>query len=161
MGQTQRPPIDGTRVRQIFGYDENGLYRLKNGKRSFLANSKGYRGFKIDRVMYLEHRLVWMFHFEFAPDTLDHINGNPADNRVENLRPATRSQNMYNRHKSVNNTSGVKGVYFEGRTGKWVARLRCNKKKIHVGRFKTVEDAALAMQFARTDAHGTFANFGV
>ncbi len=79
-----------------------------------------------------------------APDKLlvDHINGDPLDNRKSNLRLATKSQNMRNRKKAHNNKSGYKGVWFDYKRDKWVAYIKINGSSKTLGRFINKEEAA-------------------
>lgn len=88
---------------------------------------------------------------------VDHINGNVLDNRKENLRACTHTQNMWNRKTQKNNKLGVKGVYFCHHRLKYVARIVVNKKKINLGRFDKLEDAAQAYKDAALLYHGEFA----
>ena len=73
---------------------------------------------------------------------VDHINGDSLDNRRKNLRVVTRSQNEMNKAKPAHNTSGYKGVSIYRATGKFSAYIEINQKKIHIGYFKTREEAA-------------------
>ena len=86
---------------------------------------------------------------------IDHINMQRADNRIENLRLATPSQNRSNSLTPITNTSGIKGV--RNRSGRWTAEIRINKKIVHLGSFKTAEEAASAYSKAAIDTHGVFA----
>lgn len=88
---------------------------------------------------------------------IDHVNGNGLDNRKENLRAATRSQNGCNRGKNLNNTSGFKGVFWHKSTGKWYAAVRLNRKLHHLGLFETREEANEVACSFRSQAHGAFA----
>lgn len=88
---------------------------------------------------------------------IDHINHDTLDNRCENLRLCSASQNQANRRKQVNNTSGFRGVSFHQETGKWRAQLRCVGKPLHIGLFITAIDAALAYDRAAFDTFDEFA----
>ena len=87
---------------------------------------------------------------------IDHKNGDKLDNRVENLRIATISQNMMNRSKQSNNSSGFKNVSWDKRINKWVVQIGLNKNKIHIGSFKVLEDAIKAAKEARLKYHKEF-----
>ncbi len=87
----------------------------------------------------------------------DHINGNGLDNRRCNLRPATASQNRCNRGKQSNNTSGYKGVCWDRK--KWRAYIGVNGKRIHLGLFDNIKDAARAYNEAALKYHKEFARF--
>lgn len=91
---------------------------------------------------------------------IDHINGNPLDNRKENLRICQQQQNMYNRRKNSNNTSGIKGVSWSNIAKKWKAQIRINKKAKHLGYFDNIEDAAKAYEAAAIVGHGQYINLG-
>jgi hypothetical protein len=87
---------------------------------------------------------------------VDHIDGNGLNNRKENLRMATRSQNQYNSRRRVDNPSGYKGVRSYKDTGKWQARITANKKQYHLGYFDTAEEAHKAYCEASKKLHGEF-----
>lgn len=105
---------------------------------------------------YKAHRLVWLWHFgEWPPNQLDHINRMKSDNRIENLRLATAEQNMANRPKMRNNTTGYKGVF---RTGdKFHGAVQVNKKRHWTGPQDTAEQAFVKLQQLRIELHGEFA----
>lgn len=91
---------------------------------------------------------------------LDHKNGNQADVRKENLRPATHVTNGYNRGKTKANTSGYKGVFKHPTASSfnpWFARIVANHLKYHLGFFATAEEAAIAYDTAARKYHGEFA----
>lgn len=88
---------------------------------------------------------------------IDHINHNPLDNRRKNLRTCSRLQNEANKPPGKNNTSGYKGVYWEKKEMKWVARIKENRKNIRLGSFKSKVKAAKAYNEAAKRIHGEFA----
>lgn len=83
---------------------------------------------------------------------VDHINGNPSDNRKSNLRVVTQAKNMQNRKTNVNNTSGVTGVSLKN--GHWTARIMANKKEIFLGMFGNKDDAVKARREAEEKYFG-------
>jgi hypothetical protein len=87
---------------------------------------------------------------------IDHINGDKLDNRKSNLRVLTCSQNAMNRGPQTNNSSGYKGVVYDRSRNKWKAEIGVNKKRIHLGRFDSAEEAALAYNQASFKYHGEF-----
>jgi hypothetical protein len=105
--------------------------------------------------------IVWaMHHGKWPPYDVDHIdNSNPLNDRINNLRLATRSQNNANRGKQSNNTSGFKGVHWDGFTSRWKAEITVNRKNINLGRFDKPEDAHAAYREAAIKHFGEFARF--
>ena len=97
------------------------------------------------------HKFVLSVPPGFLPD---HINRNRLDNRKENLRIATITENVINRGVYKNNTSGVRGVYFNKRRNKWVARITYNKKVISLGYFDNLEEAKNARLNAEKEYFG-------
>jgi hypothetical protein len=95
---------------------------------------------------------------------VDHINGNPLDNRKENLRVCTNSENQMNRGKQGNNKSGYKGIrhmkdkrMINELSKPWQAKIQLNRKKIHLGMYKTKEEAARAYDKKAIELFGEFA----
>lgn len=112
----------------------------------------GYRVVYFDNKSYRAHRLIYFMHFEALPDEVDHIDGNRANNLIENLRASDHSQNMRNRGTFKNNTSGKKGVYFHP-----------NKRKYEVyvdgklrGTYATFEWACKERDRMAKKTHGEF-----
>ena len=87
---------------------------------------------------------------------VDHIDGNGLNNRRCNLRTATQSQNMHNRFLSKSNKSGVRGVCWCKRTGKWRVGITLNKKQKHIGYFSDLDEATAAYAAASLKYHGAF-----
>lgn len=90
---------------------------------------------------------------------IDHINGNPGDSRIENLREATPSQNQQNKKVNCTNVSGFKGAVYHPQKMKWQGRIHINKKKVSLGYFNTAEEAHEAYKKAAIDLFGEFARF--
>jgi len=88
---------------------------------------------------------------------VDHIDGNGLNNQRSNLRLATRSQNMGNSKKHVDNSSGAKGVTWSRDKKKWEARIRCGHRRMHIGYFANIEDAAHAYDAKARELFGEFA----
>jgi len=155
-------------VLEMFSYADGKLYwRKKTSRKTVVGNeagttrkTDGYRQIMINRRVYRTHRLVYLYHCGFMPEIIDHINQNTADNRIENLRSATRAENAYNCKLRPDNTSGVKGVTWCKNKRKWVARLYVNRRCVNLGRFADMQDAVTAVITARTQYHGAFANHG-
>lgn len=129
------------------------------GKEAFTALAgTGYRYGSIHKKMYGATRVIWAVKTgEWPKGEVDHINGDILDNRWENLRIATHSQNGKNRGAPSNNTSGYKGVSFHRKNGKWRAAIHSEGKKYHLGYFNSAELASQAYEEAAKIHHGNFA----
>jgi len=88
---------------------------------------------------------------------IDHINGNPLDNRKSNLRICTHTENMRNRGANKNNTSGYKGVGWHKKGKKWGATIKHNYKSVYIGLYEDKEEAARAYDKKAKELHGEFA----
>jgi hypothetical protein len=118
----------------------------------------GYVVVKVGGRSILAHRIVWaMFHDGVVPKMIDHIDGNPFNNRLENLRPATPQTNQYNRKMDRRNRHGAKGVYWHARDKTWGTRMQINGRMLRFGTYKDRELAELVMTEARDLYHGEFA----
>lgn len=123
-------------------------------------NGLGYLRASINSKLYLVHRLVFLMHKGYLPVILDHIDGNSRNNRIENLRPASQSQNQHNRKTGKNNTSGFKGVSYHKKSAKFRARISHLNQSIFLGAYNTPEEADVAVRAAREELHGNFAHHG-
>lgn len=163
-----KPTAD--RVREIYDYNPiTGLFkrkvrtsnRIKIGQIAGTENAQGYILLTVDSIRYLAHRIAWLYvHGEMPGDMIDHINGNRSDNRIDNLRQANNAENLRNRGKTASNKSGFKGVSFDKRTQKWMARIGVGYQARFLGRFDTPEAAHTAYVDAAQKLHGEFANAG-
>jgi len=108
----------------------------------------GHIRIKIFGRSYLAHRLAWFYVKGVWPSLLDHINQNPADNRIVNLREATRRMNRLNSKKNANNKSGHAGVCWHAVTHKWRAYVNIDKRQKQIGLFVKLEDAVAARKAA-------------
>lgn len=129
------------------------------GKEAFLRdNGRGYLAGRVLNVGVSAHRAAWAIQTGQWPEhEVDHINGHKHDNRWENLRAATRSQNQFNRPARKDNSSGAKGVYFDKRSGKWAAQIRHNGKRFNLGLHASVDMASAAYRAGSERLHGEFA----
>ena len=96
-----------------------------------------------------------MFHHGYMPKQIDHINCIKDDNRIENLREATNSQNFWNVFRKKKSETGVKGIRKLG--NKFQARLAVNNKTIYLGVYKTLEEAQHIIKQGRKLHHGEYA----
>lgn len=129
--------------------------RAAQGDECGHVNSHGYRCLRIEGRRYLSHRVAWCITHGMWPDALiDHINGNPLDNRLENLRCADDSENVWNSKRSKANLSGVKGVGWNRKAGQWLARVTKRRRLVFWGYFSDLNEAKAAVEAARKQAHG-------
>lgn len=124
--------------------------------------SQGYRRVKISGQSHMCHRIAWLLHYGAdAPDFIDHINGDRADNRIANLRVVSKSENAKNRgaYKRLKKTL-PKGVTFHPATGKFRARIRCDGVLHSLGLFDTPEAAHARYCDAAAEFFGRYAREG-
>lgn len=152
-------------LNSLFKYTNGGLFwkidraKIKSGDAAGNITSKGYKRVMIDYKEYFLHRIVYFMHHGYDPEIIDHINGNPLDNSIENLRAATAQTNQYNRKLSLNNKSGCKNVSWNKTKQTWQVHLR-HDKKVKSWYVKDFELAEFIAQEARSLYHGSFANHG-
>lgn len=120
-------------------------------------SNQGYKQTEINSVAFMLHRIIWEWHYDTIPEglTIDHIDRNGLNNKIENLRLTTHAQNMANRKLFKNNTIGYKGVVSTP-SGKFQARANKNGVKLYLGLFKTAEEAADCYQKWVQEEHGEF-----
>lgn len=157
-------------VRELFLYEPSTgwLVRRKKTRNSVKVGEiaggphykNGYFRIGISGKRYDTHYLVWIYHLGSPPKYIDHINGAPSDNRIENLRKCAASENGYNRGRQKNNTSGYKGVTWSKSAEKWQAQISANGKRICLGMFGCPAEAHKAYCKAAKQLHGEFFNSG-
>jgi hypothetical protein len=109
----------------------------------------GYGHGDIFAKRYKAHRVAWALYYgEWPEGEIDHINGIRSDNRLINLRVVSHKDNMRNQRLSKANKSGVIGVCWASHRGKWSAQIKVNRKKLHLGLFGTIKEAAAARKAA-------------
>ena len=161
------------KVQELFEYRDGALFTkgrtvdslgrdksYLNGKPAGCLDSNGYLQTKIDGKLYLNHRLIFLMFHGYLPKVLDHINSVRTDNHIENLRPATISQNNHNAVCRKDNTSGYKNVSWHKRINAWMVRVDANRQTKYVGYFKDLELAGLVAQEARDKFHKEYVNHG-
>jgi hypothetical protein len=160
------PPPDMDILKDILDYDSaTGVFRWKKtlSRRNVAGNvagalSHGYVAIQFDGIRYMAHRLAWLYeNGEWPENDIDHVNSVRNDNRISNLRLATRGENLRNLSTPSHNTSGVKGVSWHKARNSWRATIKLNKRSMHLGNFETKEDAAKAYASAAVFLFGEFA----
>ena len=119
-------------------------------------------GYKISRIFdrkYYAHRVVMALASGEWPDEVDHIDGNRANNAIENLRAVSHKGNQRNTKRPSNNKSGVIGVYWNSARELWTAQIHVDGKGIHIGDFRSIEHAKSARKLAELK-HGFHPNHG-
>ena len=133
----------------------NGRYA---GQPAGAANNKGYIHIKVDGRSLAAHRLIWLHQYGEPPSlSIDHIDGNKSNNRLSNLRQATRSQNAANTSCTKCNSSGFRGVVFNKQTNSYMARITKDGRSNYLGLFDTINEAKAAYERAAVMMYGEFA----
>lgn len=154
-------------VRRLLSYDpESGVFtRLVSTGGAAAGSVAGYvavrgnRSISVNKKRFAEHRLAWFFMTgEWPKNEIDHIDGNPLNNRFSNLREATSSQNKQNRHKArSDNKHGLIGAYKHCVSAKgvtrWRARIQVDGVVKHIGLFDSAELAQAAYIEAKRQLH--------
>lgn len=139
-------------VLSLFEYRDGHLFRKfskgssKKGKLAGNEFNRGYRQVGIDKKSYLVHRVIFLMHHGYMPEFIDHVDKDKTNNRIENLRPATKSQNAMNCDLRKDNTSGTRGVTWDRDRKKWISQIQINNKHKFIGRFQSLEDAKVAYE---------------
>lgn len=112
------------------------------GKQAFTATTtSGYKYGNIFNHKFPAHRVIWCLVHGAWPEFVDHIDGDRVNNRINNLRSVTQSENMRNSKRHSRNRSGVMGVFFDARTKQWQAQIYDNGKTTFLGRRTSFDDA--------------------
>jgi hypothetical protein len=160
-------------VRAILSYDPNtGILRWKKrkdipaiadrrvGKIAGSLDKDGYTHVEIYDKRYPGHRIIWaIVTGRWPKKDIDHINGIRTDNRWNNLRLATRQQNLRNMKLRATNKSGFKWVSWCKATNSWKAQIRNGITNLHLGVFKTPEEAHAVARAKAEEFHKEFARF--
>jgi hypothetical protein len=155
------------RVSDLLSYDGGtGIFQWRGQRRgpkkpdntAGTIHVRGYRQIRIDGHLYMAHQLAWLVVHGCWPEKLvDHKNRNKADNRIDNLRLATNSQNKANCAAYRGSKSGIKGVAVTN-SGRYLARIKINDAPVHLGTFDTAEAATDAFNEAHKSVHGEFSH---
>ncbi len=156
------------KLEKILTYDKNsGIFTwirsghgIKKGSIAGSVNKTGHIRINIDKKQYQISHLARLFEYGTMPlKMIDHINGNPLDNRIVNLREASYTDNNKNKAIGKNNLSGVLGVSWFKAGNKWKAYITIDKKIIHLGYFNKFSEAVDTRKLAEV-AYGFHENHG-
>lgn len=154
--------LDQTGLKDQLSYDpETGVFTwaqtrpgtAKKGTHAGCKNREGYVQIMVRGKYHAAHRLAWLYVYgEWPVLQVDHINGNPNDNRIANLRLVSASENAQNKRKArSDNSSGFLGV--TAHYGKWRAQISVMGERHHLGNFSTPEEAHAAYVEAKRRIH--------
>jgi len=158
--------LTAERARALLAYDpETGELRWRASRGSARAGrvtgcrrQDGYLLVGVDGQIYRAHRLAWLIvHGSWPVEHIDHRNGIRDDNRLANLREASRADNSYNRRVSKLNTSGVTGVCWRSETSSWFAQIKVKGRTYSLGLYDNFDDAVAARRAAADRVQGEFA----
>lgn len=153
------------RVKELLNYDPiTGIFTWKvnvssTGRAGNVAgsdNGAGYLLIRVDKRLYLAHRLAALYmEGQFPPALIDHLDMNKSNNRWANLRHATKAENAQNKLKAQANNalSGLLGVYWNAVNKQWGAKVNFNRKQHHAGFFETPELAHAAYVKLKRELH--------
>lgn len=144
------PDADGNLKWKVFRNN-----RAKAGAPINAKDKNGYTVARINRKQYLGHRIVWLLATgEWPKGDIDHIDGNPGNNRLDNLRDVSRSTNLQNQRKAhADNSTGFLGVTYRNREKCYLSRLYVKGRRYDLGQFPTPELAHAAYVEAKRQLH--------
>ena len=141
----------------VFTWNKKPNRRIKAGSAASNPRRDGYERIGLMGRRYLTHRLAWLHVFGELPDCdIDHINGDPSDNRICNLRKASRSENLFNRGPGKNNKSGHKGVFWNSKSQRWQAVAQVRGVSHCLGFYREKSAAVQAYREFAKCVHGEF-----
>lgn len=140
---------------QLLYEEGTGIFkRIRTRKVAGSKDSKGYTQIKVNGKLFFAHRLAWLYVHGHWPDGhIDHVDRDPQNNSIGNLRVCTHAQNHQNTGRRADNTSGHTGVSFIKNSGKWLAYINTNGIRHRVGLFIAKEDAVAARECAKKTFH--------
>ena len=154
----QNDVIQNFEYKYGFFFWKNRRSGIQLGLQAGSKEKNGYYRIRFNGKKYLTHRLIFLFHNGFMPEFVDHIDNNPENNCIENLREATRQQNGQNKKIQKNNNTGVKNVFWEKSAKKWRVRITINGVSKSFGCFDNFDLAKSVAIKSRNKFFESFAN---
>lgn len=155
--------LTAERLREVLNYDpETGVFTwlirsancIQIGDVAGGAVTSGHLMIRVDGVRYSAHRLAWLYVYGYWPtEQTDHVNGIRNDNRIANLREATRYENSQNRGITKGRGPFSMGTSYRKDLQKWSSHIRVNKKLKSLGHYATQEEAHMAYVAAKLEYH--------
>jgi hypothetical protein len=140
------------------GLSKTFITRYIGGRAGYYRKINSYLVIRLNKANFLGHRLAWLFVYgEFPESNIDHIDGDPTNNRIANLRLATQSQNLMNSNLRSDNTTGIKGTTKSKASGKFLVSIKVKNQTYRLGVFNNFVDAAEARRLGEIKYHGSFA----
>jgi hypothetical protein len=173
-----KPSLTQAEVKELFDYRGGDLFWKARPRSDFKSDlafkqwnpkhigkkagtfSNSHASVSINKHHYQLHRIIFLWHHGYLGEIIDHIDCNPKNNNIENLRIATHKQNIRNSGMYSHNKSGIKGVCWNTAKKKWMVQIKVNSKQTYIGLYDDIELADLVAQEARNKYHGHFANHG-
>lgn len=159
--------ISRKELKKVLHYNpETGIFtwrvatarKITVGDRAGTITVHNARAIRVKNILKYEHH--WAFFYmtgRFPKKQVDHINGDPSDNRFCNLRLVSASQNLFNTKIQKRNKTGVKGVWFDAPRQKYQVYVRINNRQIRLGWHDNIFDAAASAISGRLKYHGEYA----
>ena len=130
---------------------------IKIGQKAGAFGKEDYQYVAFNKIRKPLHSVIYCMFYGKMPKMIDHIDGNVYNNKIENLREVSHSQNMQNSKKRKDNNSGIKGVNFHNSSKKWIVRLAINGVRKYFGSYNDIDYAKFVADAMRYKYHGKFA----
>jgi hypothetical protein len=142
-------------LRSRFDYQNGQLICKIKNKPVGSINGRGYILYNINKKSYRLHRLIFLYHYGYLPELVDHKDRNKLNNCIENLREATVSQNNHNRAGLGSNT-GCKGIHWSNSRQKYKVAITHNKVYYYLGLYTDLQEAVRVHKEKYIELHGSF-----
>lgn len=149
--------LDQATVNRSFQYKDGFLYWKKTGIIAGTKHHDGYIQIGFQKKLYGAHRLIFLLSHGWMPKVIDHIDGCRSNNKIQNLRQASWSENLQNMKLRSTNKSSCKNVSWSKTKKKWCVQLSIKGTQTNLGRYDDIELADLVATEARNKYHGAFA----